>query len=382
MVFVGFGYLLSSVTNYGVAGVTFTLLVTVLGLQWAIFTESFFWQAWTGTWAMVSLNILDLLNALYAVCAVLISFGAVIGKVTPFQLVLITIVELIFYSFNHMILLRGCYLIKDSGGTIVIHMFGAYFGLAVAYVIGRPNAVPKRGNSGDIFSLIGTVFLWIYFPTFNRGGSLFVEGTMNGQERAVINTVAALCGSSCMAFVVSCLLNAERKFRVADLQSASLAGGVAIGAIAVFTIHPAVALFVGMLAGSVAAFGAQKLQAHLESKHLLHDTCGVHNLHGLPSIIGGIASVIVAASKSQSNSDANMYPPDVNNQWFWQLCAVVVTLFIAPAAGLFTGKLIKYFESRNLNKFGHFDESDWILTAASDDATEYKTISDQVKNPL
>ena len=32
----------------------------------------------------------------------------------------------------------------------------------------------------------------------------------------------------------------------------------------------------------------------------LHDTCGVHNLHGMPGVIGGLVSAIVA-SRGQIN---------------------------------------------------------------------------------
>jgi ammonia channel protein AmtB len=44
-------------------------------------------------------------------------------------------------------------------------MFGAFSGLAVAYMLGPP---PKTANPAptavaDVFSLIGTVFLWVYW---------------------------------------------------------------------------------------------------------------------------------------------------------------------------------------------------------------------------
>ena len=71
----------------------------------------------------------------------------------------------------------------------------------------------------------------------------------------------------------------------------------------------------------------------------------------MPSIVGGIVSVFVTASK-----------PYLGNQWFWQLCALVVTLFVAILAGLLTGKVIRYYESRNQDKFLDFDESDWLST--------------------
>jgi len=73
------------IVNYEIGSVAFTLMVTVVGLQFGLFTEAFFLQLSTLDWAYVSLDIYSLIAGLYAVAAVLISFGAVIGKVrVPF----------------------------------------------------------------------------------------------------------------------------------------------------------------------------------------------------------------------------------------------------------------------------------------------------------
>lgn len=37
------------------------------------------------------------------------------------------------------------------------------------------------------------------------------------------------------------------------------------------------------------------LQPILESRFKLQDTCGVHNLHGMPGVLGAILGVVVAA---------------------------------------------------------------------------------------
>jgi len=37
----------------------------------------------------------------------------------------------------------------------------------------------------------------------------------------------------------------------------------------------------------------------------LQDTCGVHNLHGLPGVFSGIASVIAASVARKVESDDN-----------------------------------------------------------------------------
>lgn len=48
-------------------------------------------------------------------------------------------------------------------------------------------------------------------------------------------------------------------------------------------------------------------QAFLD-KHLnIHDTCGVHNLHGMPGIIGGIVGAITAANANADTYGYNGY---------------------------------------------------------------------------
>ena len=165
MMFVGFGYLMTFLKWYGLGAVGLTMLVTAIGLQWAMFTESFFDQAMNSarSWHEVPINMYALLNALYAVSAVLITFGGLIGKVSPYQLVIVTIIELACHSVNYKVLM-GSLNLQDMGGTYVDHMFGAYFGLTVAWVLGKPKSEPSMGTVPDVFSLVGTVFLWIYWP--------------------------------------------------------------------------------------------------------------------------------------------------------------------------------------------------------------------------
>lgn len=81
-----------------------------------------------------------------------------------------------------------------------------------------------------------------------------------------------------------------------DILNASLAGGVIIGAGSGVIINPAASLTIGFLGGVISTFGFIKLTSFLDQKIGLNDTCGVHNLHGIPGILGGIASAIVIAA--------------------------------------------------------------------------------------
>ena len=72
----------------------------------------------------------------FGAAAVMITYGAVIGKTSPLQLVGILFFELFFYTMNEYIGIS--YLeCQDVGGSMIIHAFGAYFGVAVALVLGR-----------------------------------------------------------------------------------------------------------------------------------------------------------------------------------------------------------------------------------------------------
>ena len=76
----------------------------------------------------------SLIDADFAAATVLITFGAVLGRISPAQLLVIAVVECLCYSgntaFNAYVLSAA-----DVGGSMVIHTFGAYFGLAASFVL-------------------------------------------------------------------------------------------------------------------------------------------------------------------------------------------------------------------------------------------------------
>lgn len=59
----------------------------------------------------------------------------------------------------------------------------------------------------------GTVFLWIYWPSFNGG----VAAIGDQQHRCIINTYLSLAACCLVAFAVSSLLNHEGKFDMVQL---------------------------------------------------------------------------------------------------------------------------------------------------------------------
>merc|ERR1719491_79951 len=105
----------------------------------------------------------------------------------------------------------------------------------------------QSSTTSDVTSLIGTAFLWIYWPSF-VGGAI-TPGTVES-EVALTNTVLALLGSTVCTFIVSSTLTGKH-FRPIDIQNATLAGGVAIGAVANLNCRPWGAILIGAVAGVV-----------------------------------------------------------------------------------------------------------------------------------
>lgn len=328
MLFVGFGYLMTALRWYGLGAVGLTMFVTCLGMQVNIVVQKLFENGFNE----YEFDVMTLLHGDFAVATFLISFGGLIGKVNPSQLVVLVILEAITYSANLVFFLGKVLEVKDAGGSIGIHMYGAYFGLAASFVLGKPPVREKEtaSSTSDLFSFIGTVFLWLYWPSFCAGW--LPAGTIEA-EVATTNTVLALLGSSVCTFILSAALSG-RIFRPVDIQNATLAGGVAIGAVCNLNIQPIGALLIGCAAGIVSTLGNKYVQDFLCEKLGLHDTCGINNLHGMPSILGGICSIFFPLFIKQGNAGPLGDP-------VYQFLACVGTLFFSIISGCVTGIVMK-----------------------------------------
>jgi ammonium transporter Rh len=325
MIFVGFGFLMTFLRKYGYSSVGLNMLISVIVLQLHPLLKQFWINVFTSAWNKIYFNVGTLINADFAAGTVLITFGALLGKTTPFQMMLMAMIEPIFYSLNEEIGMK--LKISDIGGSMVIHCFGAFFGLAASWVMTPKAAKGPSDNAAvyhsDMFAMIGTLFLWMFWPSFNAA---FADGDL--QNRAVVNTLLALCASCFTAFITSYWLRGERKFCMVDIQNATLSGGVAMGTCANMMINPAVALAIGISSGFMSVFGYTKIQPRLERWIGLHDTCGVLNLHGIPSIMGAVYGAI--ASKYSGGNGG------------YQFSFLLITLGISIISGLLVGYFVSW----------------------------------------
>ncbi|XP_069879435.1 ammonium transporter Rh type A [Dipodomys merriami] len=325
MIFAGFGFLMTFLKRYGFSGVGFNLLLAALGLQWGSVIQGLLHNHGQG----FAIGIHNMINADFSTATVLISFGAVLGKTSPIQMLIMTILEIAVFAGNEY-LVGEIFKASDIGASMTIHAFGAYFGLAVAGILYRPGLKKGHWNEesvyhSDLFAMIGTVFLWVFWPSFNSA----IAEPGEAQYRAIVNTYFSLAACVISAYALSSLVQHRGKLDMVHIQNATLAGGVAVGTCADMDIQPYVSMIIGSTAGIVSVLG-YKFLTPLLAKLMIQDTCGVHNLHGLPGVMGGLASIVAIAMNMSNKSSVAM-----------QAAALGSSIGTAVVGGLMTGLILR-----------------------------------------
>lgn len=322
MLLVGFGFLMVFVRNYGFSATTGTFIIVATGIPLYLLIRS------TGIISSESIpadSIEAILFAEFACAAALIAMGAVLGRIRLYQYGIVAIIAVLAYTLNEWLVLDGGLGVTkgftDSAGSVVIHAFGAYFGLGLAIAL-RNNedqkAVIESDSTSDRFSMLGSMILWIFWPSFC---SAIVPS--EDMPKTVVNTILALCGATVVTYIMSAILR-KGKVSVADIANASLAGGVAIGAscnrVGVFG-----AFIIGALAGLICTVGYNIIQPRMQKALKTVDTCGVHNLHGMPGLFGGLVAIIAIPGIVASA----------------QLAGIIFTVVLAIVSGVTGGYIIK-----------------------------------------
>lgn len=356
MLVVGLGLLLTFLPRYGFSALTHNFLLLNFSMQWALVLQGLLHHFHHG---QIHLDLHKLLVSEFAAVTVLISVGAILGRASPCQLLAMATCEIPVYLASEWLIVT--YLgVLDVGGTITIHVFSCYFGLGVSKALFRATQQPLHPKEtptprSDLMSLVGTLILWVFWPSFVA--VLCQPG--DAQHRAILNTLLAMSASAMTTVVASSLLERDGKLSPGHLQNGSLAGGVAIGVVADMAMPPVAALALGSLSAAVCVLGFRFLTPLLGKKLKLHDQCGIHNLHGLPGILGAAGSVVavLVASKDISGSQASPLSPAGGNaseavegswrgrgaggQALCQAAGLAVALGASLLAGLLTGAVLR-----------------------------------------
>ncbi|NWX10816.1 RHBGB protein, partial [Caloenas nicobarica] len=343
----GFGLLVAFLGRYGPGSVATSILTVAFAVQWAILIQGFLYFFLNGK---IHVGAQSVVSADFCTAAILISAGAVLGRVNPVQMLLLTLLGVTLFSLNEYILL-SLMGVSDSGGSLTVHTFGAYFGLMVSRILHQSHMDKRKdrqnvGPLSDVFAVIGTIYLWIFWPSFSSA----TTARDNTEPWAVLNTYFSLAASTMATFVLSPVLYEESTLRMVQIQDAALASTAVMGMPGEMLVTPFGALVAGFLAGLISLLGFRFLTPVLRSRLKIQDTCEVHNIHGLPGILGALLGTLLAAlatADAYSGRLELVFPlvaqgsRTATDQALCQLCALPITLLLAAVGGCLVGALLK-----------------------------------------
>lgn len=333
MLLVGFGFLMVFVRNHGYSSITATFLAVSVAIPMYVIIKSFGGAGFAKT----TISIDTLLFAEFAAASLLIAIGAPLGKLKMDQYIILGLLFVPVYIFNEWLLLdSGMFKgFLDTGGSIVIHAFGAYFGLGVVantYSKFKNNSSCESSKNSNMFALLGSMMLWIFWPSFTSA--------IVAPQRVVltsINTIFALCGATLATYLFSKIIRG--KIQIEDIANAALAGGVAIGSTC-DTTTPGFAMLIGLAAGALSVIGYSFIAPKLEKIIKGTDTCGINNLHGMPGLFGGIMAIFITGKPAT------------------QLLGIIVTVCIAFIGGKISGLVLGLFGTKEI---AYSDEDEFFI---------------------
>ncbi|XP_064588800.1 ammonium transporter Rh type B [Zonotrichia leucophrys gambelii] len=344
-----FGLLVAFLSRYGPGSAAIIILITAFSIQWAVLMQGmlFFFLS-----SKISVGAQSMVSADFCTAAVLISTGAVLGRVSPVQMLLLALLEVTLCTLNEFILL-SLMGVSDSGGSLTVHTFGAYFGLMVSRVLYQPHKDKRRreeqqdkGHHKDVFAVVGTIYLWIFWPSFTSTTTVHHDG----ENWAVLNSYFSLVASTVSTFILSPVLYEESTPRMVQLQDATLAAMAVMGMAGEMLLTPFGALIAGFLVGLITPLGFRFFTPVLHSKLKIQDTCGVHNTHGLPGVLGALLGTLLTLLATADTFGYRLelvFPlvaqgsRTVTDQAFMQLSALPLTLLLATLGGWITGTILK-----------------------------------------
>jgi ammonium transporter Rh len=121
MLLLGFGYLMTFLKSFGLSAVGITMALTVVAIQLNILIEPLIGIIVTTsapTEFPLPVTITSLINGEFSAATLLISFGAIIGRGSPTQLLLMAILQAFFYAINKVLIVFGGLRAEDVGGTV------------------------------------------------------------------------------------------------------------------------------------------------------------------------------------------------------------------------------------------------------------------------
>ncbi len=308
------------------------LLVTVTSfLTYMAVQEFYFDRSWD-----MSLMLMGVICSI----TVVIAIGMFLGTVKMWQYLLVgaifgpvfALVEWFMFSY-----LDG---VVDPGGSILVHMCAAYFGMGAILTIREKRAFnePMYYSTHSIsFVWLASMLLWILWPSF-----VTCLLPADQQSWGMITCYMAGIGSIITTYIVC--VAAQKKVNPTVFTYAMLAGPVAIGS-PLLSVNQWGALVIGLIAGTLSALSFIYLQPWLCKKIGALDVMGVHNLHGVGGWIGALTAAIIVGSGTN-------------------VIAAVGVVAITMVTGGITGAILRATRGKIADEDMFEDKADFILNEA------------------
>lgn len=281
------------------------------------------------------------------ICAitVVIAIGVFSGTCKMWQYLLVGVLFAPVYCLVEWIMANVTIageLATDPGGSILVHMCAAYFGLGVALAIRDKRAFdePMYTTTHSVtFVWLASMLLWMLWPSFVT--SLLPADQVTW---GTITCYMAGVGSIISTYFVCSAV--QGKINSLVFTYAMLCGPVAIGA-PLLSVGPWGALLIGLIAGAVSSLCFIYLQPWFTRKIGAMDIMGVHNLHGIGGWMGAIFVSIVVGSVAS-------------------LGIAVIVFLVTLVLGFVVGAIVRLTRG-NMEAICD-DDTDFIRTEAPSDA--------------
>jgi ammonium transporter Rh len=134
---------------------------------------------------------------------------------------------------------------------------------------------------------------------------------------------------------------------MADIQRATLAGGIALGSVTSYLVSAGAAMVTGAVAGAVSTLGLVYLQPFMQRRLKIEDPLGVTSIYLIPGLIGAIAGILSAGVASDYSSVYGqsldtLFPQRDDRQAGWNLLVLIITIAISFTSGGFFGLVFEY----------------------------------------
>lgn len=105
MMLIGFGFLMTFIKFGSWQALSYTFCINAIVVQYYLLWSNFWGRVLHGRWDTFTVFIREnnFTAASYSVASILIAFGAVLGRVGPYQLLIMAMIQIITYSLNEVI---------------------------------------------------------------------------------------------------------------------------------------------------------------------------------------------------------------------------------------------------------------------------------------